>query len=147
MGTQTSDLTLFFKNLLQSKDCFFIKKLTLAQQKEIEEQKRKLEEEKDKFKRETEAEMRKKIQENETQRIAMEAAMATKMRQTEEERKAMEAKMSGRIHELEAKMKEMNKPRQVVRDLMKFCQMKYSNIVKYQEIYGIMLTLLVEGGI
>ena len=66
------------------------------QQKEIEEEKKKLEEEKEEFKR--------------------------KMRQSEEERKAMEAKMSDRIQDLEAKMRQMNKPGQMVRNVMKYYQ-------------------------
>ena len=75
------------------------------QQKEIEEQRRKLEDEKEEFKRKTEA------------------AMARMMRQTEEERKAMEAKMSGRIQELEAKMKQMKTDETpVVRNVRKYYQ-------------------------
>ena len=79
---------------------FSQKKFTLAQREEIEKQKRKLEEEKEEFKRQTEAVMTKKIQEKEQQRLAMEAA---KMHQTEEERR----EVFSRIQELEAKMKEM----------------------------------------
>ena len=66
------------------------------QQKEIEEQRRKLEEEKEEFKR--------------------------KMRQSEEQRRAMEAKMSDRIQELEAKMRQMNKPGKTVKNVMKYYQ-------------------------
>ena len=66
------------------------------QQKEIEEQRRKLEEEKEEFKR--------------------------KKRQSEEERRAMETKMSDRIQELEAKMRQINKPAQMVRNVIKYYQ-------------------------
>ena len=79
---------------------FSEKTSTLAQQEAIEEKKRKLEGEKEEFKRK-------------------EAAMATKMQQTEEDRRAMEAKMSDRIQELEAKMKQMKtKQTPVVRNVV-----------------------------
>ena len=45
-----------------------------------------------------------------------------KKRQSEEERRAMEAKMSDRIQKLEAKMRQMNKPGQMVRNVMKYYQ-------------------------